>query len=81
MSLVLRGDLARIIEALVLNSSLRPCRTAKLHTGLATKHGGKISIITYISADEDVNKMSGQRFKTKLGRIDIVFACAGSVSY
>lgn len=44
---------------------------------LSAKNPGKITLIKYISADEEVNKALAKDIETKHGHLDVVIACAG----
>ncbi|KAK0499275.1 NAD(P)-binding protein [Armillaria luteobubalina] len=62
-------------------AGVRNPSTATSLEELSKKCPGKITIVKYISADEEGNRALAKEIETKHGHLDVVIACAGIATY
>ncbi len=75
--LALVNELAANNSEISIFAGVRNPSTATDLEELSKKYPGKITIVKYISADEEGNKAVAKEIETKHGHLDVVIACAG----
>ncbi|KAF9460056.1 NAD(P)-binding protein [Collybia nuda] len=64
----------------IFTGARNPATASKLKD-LSLRYPGKITIVKYISGDEEVNEALAKEIWTKHGYLDVIIACAGIASY
>ncbi|PBK79956.1 NAD(P)-binding protein [Armillaria gallica] len=81
IGLALVNELAANNSDISIFAGVRNPSTATNLQELSKKYPGKITIVKYISADEEGNKALAKEIETKHGHLDVVIACAGIATY
>ncbi|PBK61995.1 NAD(P)-binding protein [Armillaria solidipes] len=81
IGLSLVNELAAKNADISIFAGVRNPSTASSLEELSREYPGKITIVKYISADEEGNKALAKEIKTKHGHLNVVIACAGIATY